>query len=221
MAQGSSTAKSSWSRAPIQSAAEVGTALKSGLLPVADRVGKAVRGGIGSVGSALEDPAAAEAAALTREADLPELDGEDPLSSMSVRLDREADLYRGIALKQLARAAWMDRLAVTGVVLVIVGEIVLAAIAGFRALFSAEHASQPAILLLTGALLLLAVTAILGRVVSGIRAGQIAVARDALARADLAEARLHRLAALLAIREGDPEGYPAALRALEGDIRQG
>jgi hypothetical protein len=57
------------------------------------------------------------------------------------------------------------------------------------------------------------------RVTSKIRAAQVLSAREALARADLSEARLHRLAAVLALRRADPEAYVATLRALEADMR--
>jgi len=186
---------------------------------VANRVGAAVRSGIGGLEQALDDPARALSAELSKEADLPEIEGDDPLASIGVRLDREADLWRSVAMRQLARAAFLDRLAVTSTLVVLVGEIVLAAIAGFRALFASDHADAVAALLVVGAVLPALGTVIIGGVAARIRKGQMEVAKDALARADLAEVRLHRLAALLETRRADREGYLAALRAFEGDVR--
>jgi hypothetical protein len=48
---------------------------------------------------------------------------------------------------------------------------------------------------------------------------QLELARAALMRADLAEARLHRVAALLELRAASPERYVEALEGLERDVR--
>src|SRR5262249_48295777 len=159
--------------------------IRKGIAPVADRVGAAVKTGIGSVEDALDDPARAMSAELVQQADLPELEGEDALASIGRRLDREADLWRGLAMRQLARAGWMDRVSVTSAAFVLVGEVVLASIAGFRALFATGDASSSALLLGAGALLLVVGTATIAAVASRIRRSQLEVARDALLRADL------------------------------------
>jgi hypothetical protein len=200
-------------------AAEVGAAIRGGVAPVASRVGTAVRAGIGSVERALDDPGHSVSPELLAQADLPELEGEHPLVSMGVRLDREADLWRGMAMRQLARAAWTDRLAITTALFAFAGVLIFAAIAGFRAMFASDGAVPVGLLLLTATALLIAGTWTIGRAWARIRQSQIEVARDALIRADLAEARLHRLAVLLEVRGLDPEGYPASLRAFEEDVR--
>lgn len=206
-------------------AQDVGSAIQGSVAPVAERMGAAFERGVSGVGRALEDPADG-GGELLRQADLPELDGGNPLSSLGIRLDREADLWRSVAMRQLARAAWMDRIAISTSVVSMVGVMVLAAIAAFRALFvsasSAALASQGfgvALLLLVGALLVLVGSWRLTRAAAQIRAGQIAVAREALARADVSELRLQRLAVLLETRGADPESYRAALRQLETEIR--
>jgi hypothetical protein len=233
--------KSAWGRAPIPAeesvndggkgpikksararaiAEEVGAAIKGGIAPVTDRVGSAMRSGLGSVEHALEDPTGAMHEELREQADLPEIEGEDPLASTGLRLDREADLWRGVAMRQLARAAWMDRLAITSAVVVLIGEIVLASVAGFRALFASEAVSAVSVLLGVGALLLIAGTTVISRAAGRVRESQLEVARGALARADLAELRLHRLAALMELRKTDRDAYLAALRGLEADVRR-
>jgi hypothetical protein len=202
-------------------ASEVGAAVRGRLAPVAGRVGAAMESGVSSVERALADPTGALTGELLAQADLPELGGDDPLASLALRLDREADLWRGVAMRQFARAAWMERLSMIGALISVVGVLLLAAIAGFRALFSADHAGQAAVLVAVGALLSLSGMLALGRVSARVRAGQVEAAREALERADLAEARLHRLAALLSMRNADAEAYKAALRELESDMRAG
>ncbi len=228
--------KSSWGRAPLADeksdkapsrtgvrakalAEEVGAAIKGGILPVTDRMGSAMRKGMGSVEHALEDPTHAMNDALMEQADLPAIDGEDPLSSTGLRLDREADLWRSVAMRQLARAAWMDRLAITSAVVVLIGEALLASIAGFRALFASEAVGAVSLLLGVGALLLIAGTVAISRAAGRVRESQLEVARGALARADLAELRLHRLAALMELRKTDRDTYLVALRGFEADVR--
>lgn len=205
---------------------EVGAALQSGVAPVASRVGSAVTRGVDSVGRALEDPAAsALAGEVLRQSDLPELEAGAALQSLALRLDREADLWRGIAMRQLARASWMERIAVSTAVFAFGGTLLLGAIAAFRALFArgeeigAGGGGSVALLLCVGALLIAAGGLLAHRVASRVRQGQIDVAREALARGDLAELRLHRLALVLELRGQDAEAYRGALRQLEGEIR--
>src|SRR5690349_15479792 len=62
-------------------AEEVGGAIRSGLAPVADRMGAAMRTGVEGMGRALEDPGGALASELLKQSDLPELEGGDPLLS--------------------------------------------------------------------------------------------------------------------------------------------
>ncbi len=200
---------------------EVGTAVQNGLGPVAGRVGDAVRSGVGSVERALDDPAKSLAAEMLEKSDLPQIAGDNPLGSLTNRLDHEADFWRGVAIRQMARAAWMDRVSISSTVVLLVGVGILAAISAFRALFASEAAIAVTILLGASALLLLIGAAMIQRATMKVRQGQFEVVRDALARSDLAEARLHRLAALVEMRSSDPEGYRTALRELETEMRSG
>jgi len=200
-------------------AEDVGAAIEERLAPAADRAAQAMKSGAGTALRALEDPTAKDASEIFAQADLPELAGEDPLAELALRLDREADLHRALALRQLARAAWMDRLGAIGAVVALLGIVVLASIAGFRALFAPDGAVFASILLGVGALLLLLGAFTVARATSRIRASQAQLAREMLARSDLAEARLHRMAALLALRDLDPEAFGATLRDLEKDMR--
>jgi len=198
---------------------EVGTAVQNGFAPVADRVGNAVRTGVGSVERALDDPATSQTNEVVEQANLPEISGDAPLVSLSVRLDREADFWRGVSMRQLSRAAWMDRLSISSNVVLLVGIVVLSAIAAFRAMFASDAALHVSALLGVAALLLVMGSMTIQRATAKIRQGQLEVMREALVRSDLAEARIHRLAALIEMRGSDPEEYRKALRELEGDMR--
>lgn len=236
--------QSSWSRPPIPEdpesntadhstrkplssargkAAELGGRAIAGVKPVAAAVGAGVKRGLGQVGVALRaeaDESAQIPAELLKQADLPEVTAEDALGSLATRLDREADFWRGVAMRQLARAAWTERLGVTGSLLLLVGGVVLSAIAAFRALFATQGGSATAMLVGVGIGVLLVAAIAVGRLASGLRRGQMEAVRDALARADLAEVRLHRVALLIEMRVAAGEGYAAALAELESDVRR-
>lgn len=198
---------------------EVGSAVQTGFGPVAGRVGDAVRSGVGRVERALDDPAKSLTDDLLEQANLPEIAPDDPLVSLGIRLDREADFWRAVAMRQLTRAAWMDRLSVSSTVILLIGVILLASIGAFRALVASDAAVQVAILLGVSAFLLLVGAITIQRTTTKVRQGQLDVARDALNRSDLAESRLHRLAALIEMRASDTEGFRTALRELESDMR--
>ncbi len=194
---------------------DVGNAVQNG----AGRVGDAVRSGVGSVERALDDPTTSQANELVEKANLPEISGDAPLVSLSTRLDREADFWRGISMRQLSRAAWMDRLSISGNVVLLVGIVVLSAIAAFRAMFASDAALHVSALLGVAALLLVMGSITMQRATVKVRQGQLDVMREALTRSDLAESRIHRLATLIEMRTSDPEGYRTALRELEADMR--
>lgn len=203
-------------------AAEIGGKALAGVKPVATAVGARVRDGLGKVGDALRgdaDEAAQIPAELLSQADLPELSQADALASLAKRLDSEADFWRAVAMRQLARAAWTERLGVTGSLLLLIGGVVLAAIAAFRALVASAGGTATTMLVGVGLAVLLVAAIAVGRLSSQLRKGQIEAVRDALTRADLAEMRLHRIALLMEMRTSARDGYVAALSELEGDVR--
>ncbi len=204
-------------------AAELGGKAIANVRPVASAVGAGVRAGLGKVGSALRvDDAEAVPSELLTQADLPALSVEDPLVSLASRLDREADFWRGVAMRQLARAAWTERLGMTSSILLLVGGVVLAAIAAFRALVATKGSGNATAMLLGVGLAVLLVAALaVGGLVGRLRRGQMEAVKDATTRADLAELRIHRLALLMELRAAGREGYVAALSDLEADVRKG
>jgi len=201
-------------------AVDLGEKVAAGVKPVASAVGARVRLGLGKVGDALrEGEQSAMPAELLSQADLPELAHDDALASLARRLDREADFWRSVAMRQLGRAAWTERLGVSGSLLLLIGAVVLAAIAAFRALVATQGGGATAMLLGVGLGVLLLAALAIGRLSSRLRQGQLEAAREGLLRADLAEMRLHRIALLLELRTTGRDGYLAALSELEADVR--
>jgi hypothetical protein len=167
---------------------------------------------------ALEEPQGAELDGLYASADLPALDLADPIGSIVARLDRESDLFRGIALRALARAGWADRIAQGSSLFMGLGAAALAVIAALAALFGADSA-WPRVLLLGSALSALSVGAgVVTLISSSVRRAQREIARDALERADLVELRLHRVGVVTALLQTDEASGKRALDRLERDV---
>jgi hypothetical protein len=202
---------------------------KADLLGTAASVGAAIRGGaervsmhlgerLGQAKAALDEPASPELEALYQKTDLPELVASDPIGSLAVRLDREADLWRSLALRSLSRAGWADRIAQGTGIVVGLGAVALAVIAGLGALFGAEG-SVDRVVLVGAALGALATGALLVTWISGtIRKAQRDLAREATLRADLAELRLHRIGVVTALLQIEPDAGRQALARLERDV---
>lgn len=148
------------------------------------------------------------------EADLPDLkapaEGGDPLFDLAVRLDREASFHRTLAVRAL-RPGPGRLLAVVSGSVALVGGTMLALAAGIRAFFGAGIGDAPGAD--AAALsLLLAVSAGVGLLMES---EQRRRAQAALGRAELAERRLERIAAILALKEHDTKRFGEALTRLE------
>lgn len=168
--------------------------------------------------AALSEPPAPELEALFTSADLPEIAAADPIGSLALRLDHEADLWRSLALRALSRAALADRIVQTSGIVVGLGAIALAVIAGLGALFGATNVSER-LWLICGALLALSVGVALVTWISGtIRRAQREIAREAMMRADLSELRLHRIGMVSALFQMDQDAGRQALLRLERDV---
>lgn len=194
--------------------AEIKRAIEHGAGEVAAVIGRGMRRATELVGA----PSSTELDSLVEGSDLPELGpGADTLSALALRLDREADLWRALALKAMGRSAWADRTTHGASVVAAVGCVGLATIAGMQALFGGAS-WQKAAMLAVGGLILLVASWIVGGAGSAIRRAQREIARESLARADLAELRLHRIATVLAVRKDDSGAYVEALRRLEREV---
>lgn len=165
---------------------------------------------------ALAAPEATDLAPLLPHADLPELGGTDPLAALGVRLDREGDLWRSLALRGLGRIAWVDRTTQGVAVAAAVGEVAIAAVAAMSAVLGAEHAGARAVLFGIAAVVVMVGASVVAVVARGIRSTQKELADSALARAEAVEHRLARLAIVLEWKRSDAALYQDALARFEG-----
>lgn len=187
---------------------------------LASAVGSAVSSSVGTglqkASRALEGPAGADVEALIADSNLPEVDADDPLAALARRLDREADLWRNLAIRELAHVAWANRIAHAASIVAIVGVVSLAFVAALGALFGGSSGGRA--LLVGVAAAVLSLGALVATWTSGgVRRSQREIVRDALARADLAELRLHRIAMAMASCKADPEHARDVLARLEKD----
>ncbi len=154
---------------------------------------------------------------LIGRSDLPELGGQDPLTALGVRLDREADLWRAFALGELSRAAWVDRLVQAVSVLAFLGTLALAVVGWAGAMLGPAEATSRVFLVGVGVLSLAVGAGIVSWIGATVRNSHQKASREALIRADLAELRLHRVAVVMALRAEGDETYQDALVRLERD----
>jgi hypothetical protein len=178
---------------------------------------KLAREGLRQAGRALEGPAGADVAALIADTNLPEVDGDDALGALSRRLDREADLWRNLAIRELAHVAWANRIVQAASIVTVVGVVALAGVAAFGALFGAAAAGR-ALLVGTAAGALALGTLAASWASASLRKSQREIVREALVRADVAELRLHRIALAMASLKADPDRARDTLARLEKDV---
>lgn len=190
-------------RAKDATAEDVARAIGSGLGAGLRRASRAFEGG--------------EVSALLGDANLPEVHSEDPLAELATRVDREADLWRNLALRQMTRTTFTDRIVQAAAAVALLGQLGIAVVAGLGVLFGGEGAGMRALLALAASAALALGAGIVAWAAAGVRRNQRAIAQDALARADLAELRLHRLALTLTWRSVEPSRLGEALTRLERD----
>jgi hypothetical protein len=181
---------------------------------VIDRIGRGVR----TAARTLGPPTGTEVEGLISGTDLPSLDGDEPLRELAMRLDREADLWRNLAFRELARSVWMHKFMVAVSLFVLLGEGALVALASIGVIFGDDGTRAP--LLVASALVLLTALGAFFAIVSVQRRTQNRVVENALRRADLAELRLHRVAFALAWEKVDRSRMGDALVRLERDAAQ-
>ncbi len=166
---------------------------------------------------ALAAPDPSDIRKLYSGADLPDISAKDALQTLAYRLDREGDLWRGLALRALTRAVWADRFTQAAAVIAAVGCAGLAVVAGLGSLFSSEAPYGRILLLLAGAIVLVGGALLVAFSSASVRRAQRSIAQQAQRRADLAELRLHRVAIVLATRGTSEELFREALVRLEHD----
>ena len=186
------------------------TGLGRGLGPSLEGLGAQ----LGGARAALDAPAEADLAPLLPTADLPEVAADGPLGAIAIRLDREADLHRGVALRELARVAWTTRIAQAVAVVGFVVEVLIAAAATLRGLGGGAVEGRASLFVLAALItaggagfVLLAATR--AREVHG------RLADDAARRARAVEDRLFRVGIALERARAGGREREAALERLE------
>lgn len=177
-----------------------------------DRLGD----GLERAGIALAAPEGADLAPLLAATDLPDVPNDGALGALAARLDKEADLFRNVALRELARVAWVDRLTQTAWLVLAGCEVLVAACASATAVLGAE--GRASAFLVAGLLVGVGgvgVTAAAAR----IRTAHAELARDALARAQAIEDRYYQVGLALEWRSAGPVLFQEALARLERERR--
>ncbi len=181
-------------------------------------LGHGLERGLDRAGAALATPESADVTALLASVDLPELASEGPLGAIALRLDREADLFRGVALRELARVGWVSRIAQTMVVVAVACEIVVAACAVILAVLGGSGAGDGRIGMLFLAACVVGAAGV-GAALSAsrMRSTHSKLAEDALGRARVIEDRLFRVGLTMEWKGAGPTLYQDALARLERD----
>ncbi len=149
--------------------------------------------------------------ARAEEAALPDVHGNDPIEDLAVRIDRESDYWRTFAVRSLRPGAARN-LAIAGAVLALASGLALGTLGTIAAIFGSAGPGRSSLVTAGGVAVCAVVACVLG-IVS--ERGRILAAREALLRADHAERRLERIAAILALRAASPAKYAEALTRLE------
>lgn len=149
--------------------------------------------------------------ARAEEAALPDVHGKDPIDDLAIRIDRESDYWRTFAVRSLRPGAARN-LAIAGAVLALASGLALGTLGTLAAIFGSAGPGRSALVTAGGVAVCAVVACVLG-VVS--ERGRINAAREALMRADQAERRLERVAAILALKTASSAKYVEALTRLE------
>jgi len=201
---------------PPSRGAKLELALK-GAGNVANKIGAGLRG----ASSVLADPRANDIDSLLTQGDLPVVRGEEPLVELLARLDAEADLWRALAFRELAQLRWTTRVFLIVSSLVMLAEVTLGGTAALGAVFGGSGTGMRRSLLIgAGSLSLVVALAAFAAVLQLARRASRDIMREALARADLAELRLHRVSLALAGTKVDPSKAAEVLARLEAETRR-
>jgi len=173
--------------------------------------------GLTEANAALTTPEGAELAPLLAATDLPELPTEGPLGSIGVRLDREADLLRNVALRELARVGWMERIGMMVIIGSVISEILVAGCAALSAMVGGALEGRAGLFALA-ALILAGAAGGATFMMAKSRAAHRGLAAESLTRARKVEERLFRLALVMEWRAAGPVLYQDALARLERDV---
>ena len=166
--------------------------------------------------AALATPENTDVTALLSAVDLPEHASDGPLGALALRLDREADLFRGVALRELARVGWVSRVTQTMVVATATSAVAVAACAVVLAGFGGTVEGRLGLLFLAASVVGAAGVGV-AAAAARTRTAHTQLAHDALARARVIEERLFRVGLTMEWRSAGPTLYQDALARLERD----
>lgn len=174
--------------------------------------------GVGKASNALATPESADVGALVAATDLPSVASasDGPLGMLAERLDREADLHRSVALRELTRVAWMSRVMQSVVVVAVVVEIVIAGTVMTIA-WGGNVVDGRGAMLALAALIVGGAAGGAAMVSARMRRAHVEIANDALARARTVEEKLFRVALAQQWRSEGSVHFQDALARLEGD----
>lgn len=183
----------------------------------AEELADALAGKMTEAAGALVGPKEAHVEAMLDATDLPEVPGAGSLERLSVRLDREADFFRALAVRELAGAQWIERLTFASAIVLAVGALAVAGALVFALVLGGDSALPRAALGATALGALVAASAAITLVGRGPRAARLAVAKDALDRARGVEEKIADVTLLLEWRAQGTALYQDALARAERD----
>ena len=183
----------------------------------AERTLQNVSRGLGYASRLAGAPAGTGIEGLLGDTNLPHLKGDRPLLELASRLDCEADLWRNLALRELARLEFRARTNGALVFVFLAADLALAALAGLGALFGSSAPWERAGLVATGAAIVTVAAARTAAQGARARRASEELVRSALARADIAELRLHRIGIAMAYEKTEEPRSLEALTRLERD----
>lgn len=164
---------------------------------------------------ALVGPPEARVEEMLPATDLPEVPGEDSLVRLSTRLDREADFFRALAVRELAAAAWVERLTIATSIVLAMAAIGVASALVFAVVIGGDNPGGRALLGIVAVAALAFAATSMALLARGPRAARLGVAREALDRARDAEHKIEGLTLLFEWRRQSPTLYQDALARAE------
>jgi hypothetical protein len=189
------------------------------------RIGEGVEHGLEGVGHGLSDvgrgagaalaaPEAADLGPLLPATDLPAITSEGALGALATRLDREADLFRSVALRELARVGWLERVTQLTMIAAAVCEVIIAACAAAVAIFGGPLEGRAGLFFLAATFVAMGAGGVV-YAAARIRASHNDRADAALSRARSIEDRIFRVGLVMEWRSEGDTLYQDALARLE------
>ena len=160
-----------------------------------------------------EEQTSSHARVETRSA--PELTGPDPLEPVARRLAQEAEMWRDLLARSLARSAWADRVANVAAIGTWITSVAASVFGVLTMLLGLERSQGTTLLAVGSVVSAVASAAVVAWVAGGVRKAQSELAATSSARTADAERQLQRLGLVMALRREDRGLYRAAIAQVE------